>query len=291
MADREAVGDAVDGIGIVVAGVIDGVDPGAALHVMVGAAVDDGRGGAGLADGGVGGIAQVQREAFQRFADVVADDGDMHGLGGHAGREHQLAGRIDVVVRAARSSSALAGVVVDRDLGRRCGIQADHELGIAILFADDEVVDADERLAAGCRAMRADRRLAAATGNGNRLRTGAGDRAEHQAEGLCRFGAAVALQRNLHVLDGFSGPESERAGGGQVVAAGVRAAVGGAVGNAEAGAERLVEHHGEGGAAGAGVDDHVAHRQAGRIGAVGDAVIVDDGGHAVRIGNHAIGGV
>ena len=138
--------------------------------------------------------------------------------------------------------------------------------------------------------MRADQGLADAVGDADRSARGARDRAQHQAEDLIRRRHAVARQRNRHMLDGLSRGKRQRAAGRDIVAAGLGLAIAGGIGHAEAAAERLVQHHREGGAAGAGVDHDVAHRQAGRVGAVADGIVVDDRDRGVRRGDHRVDG-
>ena len=188
----------------------------------------------------------------------------------------------------ARGRGQGVGAEVDAGFTLRWRIEADHEIDVARALAHEGIADVDCRHRLVGLAMGADGCLADAVGDPDQVASRAGQRAQHQAEHLVRRGHAIARQHDRHVLDGFSGAEGQAAVGGKVIAAGMGIAVERGIVDAETASDCLVEHHGKGGGTGAGVDHDVTYRQAGWVGAVGDAIVVDDRGDAVGIADHGV---
>ncbi len=240
--------------------------------------VEDGAHTLRVGDGGVGRIAEVNEEGLVGLDDVVAVDGDGDCLGEHARDEGQCAAGRDVV--SARGRRVVRRGVVHRDGAEARLRERDCEHCVngraAVAFGHADIVNREVG-------------HVVVEDSAHTLRVGDGgvDRvAQVDEEGLVYLNDVVAVDGDRDCLGEHAGSEDQRAAGRDVVHAGGCGAVrcGVVYGDrVDAGlGERDCEHCVNGRASVAFGHADIVDRDVGHV-------VVEDGAHALRVGDRGVG--
>ena len=175
----------------------------------------------GRADDGIHRRVELHHEELGAFVRRVVVNAKAHRLGCLTRREDQCAvGQGVVIVKVV--VAVIAVVVLDADLLGTGRAQAHNHRGIARDLVDHRRLDGDDRVG----------HVGAVIGHDARIGRGVADEqatwgVEHQAEVLVSLGHAVVVDRHRNAARGLARRKTYRATGGDVVATGRGAAVGG----------------------------------------------------------------